>query len=67
MVDSTHMTNHYYYYYYLLAVAAIVLFGAAPSLLPSSFAQQDNATQLNATGSDVPVLERISDKGIYNV
>jgi hypothetical protein len=60
------MTNHYYYYYYLLAVAAIV-FGAAPSLLPSSFAQQDNATQLNATGSDVPVLERISDKGIYNV
>jgi hypothetical protein len=60
------VANHYYYYY-LLAVAAIA-FGAAASLLPSSsFAQQDNATQLNATGSDVPVLEKISDKGIYNV
>ena len=60
------MANHYYYYY-LLAVATIA-FGAAASLLPSSsFAQQDNATQLNATGSDVPVLEKISDKGIYNV
>jgi hypothetical protein len=57
------VANHYY----LLAVAAIT-FGAAASLLPSSsFAQQDNATQLNATGTDVPVLEKISDKGIYNV
>jgi hypothetical protein len=65
------MTNHhyyyYYYYYYLLLAVAAIAFCAAPSLLPSSFAQQDNATQLNATGSDVPVLERISDKGIYNV
>jgi hypothetical protein len=60
------VANHYYYYH-LLAVAAIA-FGAAASLLPSSsFAQQDNATQLNATGTDVPVLEKISDKGIYNV
>jgi hypothetical protein len=54
-------------YYYLLAVAAIAL-GAAASLMPSSFAQQDNnATQLNATGIQAPVLEKISDKGIYNV
>jgi hypothetical protein len=54
-------------YYYLLAVAAIAL-GAAASLMPSSFAQQDNsATQLNATGIEAPVLEKISDKGIYNV
>jgi hypothetical protein len=59
------VTNQYYYY--LLAVAAIAL-GAAASLMPSSFAQQDNnATQLNATGIEAPVLEKISDKGIYNV
>jgi hypothetical protein len=35
--------------------------------MPSSFAQQYNATQLNATSTNVPVLEKISDKGIYNV
>jgi hypothetical protein len=59
------VTNQYYYY--LLAAAAIAL-GAAASLMPSSFAQQDNnATQLNATGIEAPVLEKISDKGIYNV
>ena len=58
------MTNHYFY---LLAVAAIAFGAAASLLLPSSFAQRDNATQLNATGTDVPVLEKISDKGIYNV
>ena len=62
------MTNHHYYYYYyhLLAVVGIA-FGVAAILLPSSFAQQDNTTQLNATGTEAPVLEKISDKGIYNV
>jgi hypothetical protein len=53
-------------HYYLLSVAAFAFIIAA-SLLPSSFAQQDNATQLNATSTDVPVLEQISEKGIYRV
>jgi hypothetical protein len=63
------VTNHYYY---LLATVAIA-FGVAAaattttSLMPSSFAQEDNSTQLNATGTNLPVLEKISDKGIYNV
>jgi hypothetical protein len=56
------------YYYYLLVVAAAALaFVTAVSLLPPLFAQQDNATQLNATSTDVPVLEQISEKGIYRV
>ena len=58
------MTNHYYY---LFAVTAIAFGAATTSLMPSSFAQQYNATQLNATSTNVPVLEKISDKGIYNV
>ncbi len=53
-------------HYYLLSVVALAFIIAA-SLLPSSFAQQDNATQLNATSTDVPVLEQISEKGIYLV
>jgi hypothetical protein len=53
-------------HYYLLSVVALAFIIAA-SLLPSSFAQQDNATQLNATSTDVPVLEQISEKGIYRV
>jgi hypothetical protein len=53
-------------YYYLLGVAALA-FVTAASLLPPLFAQQDNATQLNATSTDVPVLEQISEKGIYRV
>jgi hypothetical protein len=55
------------YYYYLLVVAAALAFVTAASLLPPLFAQQDNATQLNATSTDVPVLEQISEKGIYRV
>src|ERR687892_2858889 len=53
-------------HYYLLSVVALAFIIAA-SLLSSSFAQQDNATQLNATSTDVPVLEQISEKGIYRV
>jgi hypothetical protein len=53
-------------HYYLLGVAALAFIIAA-SLLPSSFAQQDNSTQLNATSTDIPVLEQISEKGIYRV
>jgi hypothetical protein len=55
--------------YYLLGVAAALVFVTAASLLPPPplFAQQDNATQLNATSTDVPVLEQISEKGIYRV
>jgi hypothetical protein len=53
-------------HYYLLGVAALA-FVTAASLLPPLFAQQDNATQLNATSTDVPVLEQISEKGIYRV
>ncbi len=61
------MTNHHYYYYYHLLAVVGIAFGVAAILLPSSFAQQDNTTQLNATGIEAPVLEKISDKGIYNV
>ena len=61
------MTNHHYYYYYHLLAVAGIAFGVAAILLQSSFAQQDNTTQLNATGIEAPVLEKISDKGIYNV
>jgi hypothetical protein len=64
LVDSTHVANNYYY---LLAVAVIAFVAAGSLLLQSSFAQPNNATQLNATGTNVPVLEKISDKGIYNV
>ena len=53
-------------YYHLLGVAALA-FVTAASLLPPLFAQQDNATQLNATSTDVPVLEQISENGIYRV
>lgn len=52
--------------YYLLGVVALA-FVTAASLLPPLFAQQDNATQLNATSTDVPVLEQVSEKGIYRV
>lgn len=61
------MTNHHYYYYYHLLAVVGIAFGVAAILLQSSFAQQDNTTQLNATGIEAPVLEKISDKGIYNV
>jgi hypothetical protein len=54
-------------YYYLLVVAAALAFVTAASLLPPLFAQQDNATQLNATSTEVPVLEQISKNGIYRV
>ena len=53
-------------HYYPLGAAALAFIIAA-SLLPPSFAQQDNSTQLNATSTDVPVLEQISEKGIYRV
>src|ERR687896_2457626 len=53
-------------HYYPVGAAALAFIIAA-SLLPPSFAQQDNSTQLNATSTDVPVLEQISDKGIYRV
>jgi hypothetical protein len=55
------------YYYYLLVVAAVLAFVTAASLLPPLFAQQDNSTQLNATSTDVPVLQQVSEKGIYRV
>lgn len=55
------------HYYLLGVVAALLVFVTAASLLPPLFAQQDNATQLNATSTDVPVLEQISEKGIYRV
>jgi predicted secreted protein with PEFG-CTERM motif len=59
------VANHYY----LLAVLAIAFVAAASLLLHSSFSQRDNATQLNATGTNAapPALENISDKGIYKV
>ncbi len=57
------MANHYY----LLAVLAIAFVAAASLLLHSSFSQRDNATNLNATGTSAPVLEKVSDKGIYKV
>jgi predicted secreted protein with PEFG-CTERM motif len=53
-------------HYYLLGVVALT-FVTAASLLPPLFAQQDNATQLNATSTDVPVLQQVSEKGIYLV
>jgi hypothetical protein len=54
--------------YYLPGVVAALVFVTAASLLPLPlFAQQDNATQLNTTSTDVPVLEQISEKGIYRV
>jgi hypothetical protein len=55
------------YYYYLLVIAAALAFVTAASLLPPLFAQQDNSTQLNATSTDVPVLQQVSEKGIYRV
>jgi len=62
------MTNHHYYHYYQLLAATGIAFGVAAILLPSSsFAQLDNTTQLNATSTEAPVLQKISDKGIYNV
>lgn len=53
-------------HYYLLGVAALVFIIAA-SLLPSSFAQQDTSPQLNITSTDAPVLQQVSEKGIYLV
>ena len=61
------MTNHYYYLLATVAIAFGVAAATTTSLMPSSFAQEDNSTQLNATGTNLPVLEKISDKGIYNV
>jgi hypothetical protein len=57
------------YYYHLLVVAAVAFIATASLLLlSSSFSQQDNATQLNATGTNsAPVLENTSAKGIYRV
>jgi hypothetical protein len=52
--------------YYLLGVAALAFIIAA-SLLPSSFAQQDTSPQLNITSTDAPVLQQVSEKGIYLV
>ena len=53
-------------HYYLLGVAALA-FTIAASLLPSSFAQQDTSPQLNITSTDAPVLQQVSEKGIYLV
>lgn len=55
--------------YFLLGIAAALVFVTAVSLMPPSplFAQQDNATQLNTTSTDIPVLEQVSEKGIYRV
>ena len=54
-------------HYYLLGVAALAFITAA-SLLPSSlFAQQDTSPQLNITSTDAPVLQQVSEKGIYLV
>jgi predicted secreted protein with PEFG-CTERM motif len=57
------VANHYY----LLAVLTISFVAATSLLWQSSSSQRDNATQLNATGSSAPALEKISDKGIYKV
>jgi hypothetical protein len=54
------------YHYLLIAIA----FSVAAVLLPSSssFAQQsENNTQLNSTSTDIPILEQMSEKGIYKV
>ena len=53
-------------YYYLLGVAALA-FVTVAGLLPSSFAQQDTSPQLNITSTDAPVLQQVSEKGIYLV
>jgi hypothetical protein len=53
-------------HYYLLSVVAFAFIIAA-SLLPSSFAQQDTSPQLNITSTDAPVLQQVSEKGIYLV
>ena len=53
-------------YYYLLGVAVLAFITAA-SLVPSSFAQQDSSPQLNITSTDAPVLQQVSEKGIYLV
>lgn len=54
------------HHYLLIAIA----FSVAAVLLPtsSSFAQQSkNDTQLNSTSTDLPILEQMSEKGIYKV
>ena len=61
------MITPYYYRYYCLLVAAGIALGVGDISLPSTFAQQDNTPQLNATSTEAPVLQKISDKGIYNV
>jgi hypothetical protein len=53
-------------YYYLLGVAALA-FVTVAGLLPSSFAQQDTSPQMNITSTDAPVLQQVSEKGIYLV
>src|SRR5919112_3015928 len=53
-------------YYYLLGVAALA-FVTVAGLLPSSFAQQDTSSELNITSTDAPVLQQVSEKGIYLV
>jgi hypothetical protein len=53
-------------HYYLLSVMALAFIITA-SLLPSSFAQQDSSPQLNITSTDAPVLQQVSEKGIYLV
>lgn len=53
--------------YYLLGVAAALAFITFASLLPSSFAQQDTSPPLNITSTDAPVLQQVSEKGIYLV
>jgi hypothetical protein len=52
------------YHYLVIAIA----FSMAAVLLPSSFAQQSkNDIQLNSTSTDIPILEQLSEKGIYKV
>jgi hypothetical protein len=54
--------------YHCLLIA--IAFSVAAVLLPSSpsFAQQsENNTQLNSTSTDIPILEQMSEKGIYKV
>src|SRR5215212_6444879 len=53
-------------YYYLLGVATLA-FVTVFCLLPSSFAQEDTSPQLNITSTDAPVLQQVSEKGIYLV
>jgi len=54
-------------HYYLLGVAALAFIITVASLLPSSFAQQDTSPSLNITSTDAPVLQQVSEKGIYLV